>query len=47
MIGLSTAELSAFRAAGGEDACAFGMGTSYVPGGDATVIASQSFIGNP
>jgi lysophospholipase len=25
---------------------AFGLGTSYVPGGDATVIAAQPFIGN-
>jgi lysophospholipase len=25
----------------------FGMGSSYIPGGDATVMAAQSFIGNP
>ena len=24
-----------------------GMGSSYIPGGDATVMAAQSFIGNP
>ena len=47
MIGLSTQDLSALRAAGDEDHAAVRHGSSYVPGGDATVMAAQPFIGNP
>jgi lysophospholipase len=47
MIGLSTKTYPRFAQPAMKIMRALGMGSSYIPGGDATVMAAQSFIGNP
>lgn len=47
MIGLSRKTYPRFAQPAMKTMRLFGMGSSYIPGGDATVMAAQSFIGNP
>jgi lysophospholipase len=47
MIGLSTKTYPRFAQPAMKIMRALGMSSSYIPGGDATVMAAQSFIGNP
>jgi lysophospholipase len=47
MIGLSTKTYPRFAKPVMKTMRMFGMGSSYIPGGDATVMAAQRFIGNP
>jgi lysophospholipase len=47
MIGLSTRMYPRFAKPTVKAMRLFGMGSNYIPGGDATVMASQSFINNP
>jgi lysophospholipase len=47
MIGLSTKTYPRFAQPVIKAMRMFAMGSSYIPGGDATVMAAQSFIGNP
>jgi lysophospholipase len=47
MIGLSTKTYPRFAQPVVKGMRLFGMSSSYIPGGDATVMAAQSFIGNP
>ena len=47
MIGLSTKTYPRFAQPAMKVMRMFGMSSSYIPGGDATVMAAQSYIGNP
>lgn len=47
MIGLSTKTYPRFARPVVKGMRMFGMSSSYIPGGDATVMAAQSYIGNP
>jgi len=47
MIGLSTKTYPRFAQPAMKIMRMLGMGSSYIPGGDETVMAAQSFIGNP
>ena len=47
MIGLSTKTYPRFAQPAMKIMRMLGMGPSYIPGGDSTVMAAQSFIGNP
>ena len=47
MIGLSNKTYPRFAQPAMKVMRMFGMSSSYIPGGDATVMAAQSFIGNP
>ena len=48
MIALPASRDSALSQDRGRDACGLlGFGSAYVPGGDATVIATRPFVGNP
>jgi lysophospholipase len=47
MIGLSTKTYPRFAKPVMKTMRMVGMGSSYIPGGDATVMAAQRFIGNP